>query len=497
MAKLLAGCIALAALSLLLPSELSYDPWAWLVWGREIAHAELDTSGGPSWKPLPVLAALAFWPFSSFDVDIPPALWMVAARAGGLLALALVFRLAARLAGPDRLFGALAGTAAAVALLFSPDWLRYLAHGSEAPLAVALMLLAVERQLDGVRHQALVLLVLACLLRPEVLPFLAGYALYVQWAEPRRRLLIAGSLALLATLWIVPEWIGSGNPLDAARQATSEPSWSLSLEERPWLAALERVYDLLGLQLLLGALAGVAVALLRRQRAALVLAGVAAVWGALYVTMTQLGFSGNARYVLPALVIAGLLAGIGAAGTLQSAMALARRGSGEPRAGLAGLAAAWAALLAMVAAPYVVDRSRQLRAEAREALTLAGLHRDLVLALRAVGGRAEITRLGYPTANRPFHTRLAWELELRIPLVERGPRHPLVFHSDDPVSLPVGTARRPRRGHHIAAVGDWQVYLASGRPAASFVRSRLGEPRCEALRRSNGGPIPGRRCGPR
>ena len=52
MVRLLAACLGLATLSLLLPSELSYDPLAWVVWGREIAHLGLDTSGGPSWKPL-------------------------------------------------------------------------------------------------------------------------------------------------------------------------------------------------------------------------------------------------------------------------------------------------------------------------------------------------------------------------------------------------------------------------------------------------------------
>ena len=49
MAKLLAACLALAAFSLLLPSEPSYDPFSWLVWGREIAHghrAADDDLGG-------------------------------------------------------------------------------------------------------------------------------------------------------------------------------------------------------------------------------------------------------------------------------------------------------------------------------------------------------------------------------------------------------------------------------------------------------------------
>src|SRR5919108_97697 len=80
--RLAAACLALAALSLLLPWALAFDPWAWLVWGREVTRLELDTAGGPSWKPLPVVATTILAPAG----DAAPALWLVLARAGGLLA---------------------------------------------------------------------------------------------------------------------------------------------------------------------------------------------------------------------------------------------------------------------------------------------------------------------------------------------------------------------------------------------------------------------------
>jgi hypothetical protein len=50
MVPLIAGCVALAALSLLLPSSPTYDPWAWIIWGREVVHLDLSTVGGPSWS---------------------------------------------------------------------------------------------------------------------------------------------------------------------------------------------------------------------------------------------------------------------------------------------------------------------------------------------------------------------------------------------------------------------------------------------------------------
>src|SRR5919107_3447174 len=174
MGKLIVACVGLAALSLLLPSQPSYDPWGWLVWGRELVQLRLDTAGGPSWKPLPVVFTTLTAPLGELDRGLPPALWMAVARAGTLLALAMAFRLAARLSGGGAA-GALAGAVAVAALVLTPDWFQFAAQGSEAPLAVALMLWAVERHLDGRHGHALALGTLTCLMRPELVPFLGLY----------------------------------------------------------------------------------------------------------------------------------------------------------------------------------------------------------------------------------------------------------------------------------------------------------------------------------
>jgi hypothetical protein len=73
---LVAACVLIAALTLLLPSAPTYDPWAWIIWGREIAHLDLVTTGGPSWKPLPVAFTTIFSFFGSWSPD----LWLVVAR---------------------------------------------------------------------------------------------------------------------------------------------------------------------------------------------------------------------------------------------------------------------------------------------------------------------------------------------------------------------------------------------------------------------------------
>src|SRR4051794_33535977 len=113
------ACLGLAALSLLGPAMPTYDPWAWIIWGREITHLDLNTVSGPSWKPLPILFTT---PFAFFGDSAAPGLWLLMARAGGLLAIAMAYRLAARLGGPA------AGIAAASALFLAEGFGRNFAR---------------------------------------------------------------------------------------------------------------------------------------------------------------------------------------------------------------------------------------------------------------------------------------------------------------------------------------------------------------------------------
>jgi hypothetical protein len=459
MAKLIAACLALAGISLLLPSEPSYDPWAWLVWGRELAHGGLDTTGGPSWKPLPVVFTTLVARLEGLDEGLPAALWIVVARAGALLALAMAFRLASRLAGGGSV-GAIGGLVASIALLLTPDWFQFSAHGSEAPIAVAFLLWAIERHLDGRHAHVVVLGTLACLLRPELFPFLALYGLWAWWAEPRLRPLLAGVAVLMPVAWIVPEWIGSGNPLDGGRQARSEPAWSLSHADHPWLRALERVHNHAGLAVELLALFAVGWAAVRRRWAVVALAAAALSEVALFLAMTELGFSGNPRYVLPALALASVLAGAGAAGLVEAGASLARPGRPLPR--LAG-AAAGLAVVAVLGAPFLEERGRQLRNEARQVRLRMDIHRDLARAVDVVGGPGAVAAIGTATANRALHSRLAWELRVPIDQVESVSDHRVVFRSSrERLGGRVYMRGRARSRRTLARLGGIWVYRRDG-----------------------------------
>ena len=124
-AALCAGCVVLAVASLALPSAPSYDPWAWLVFGKEIATPGFgfSTVAHTGWKPLAVLFTAPL----ALAGPAAPSLWLVVVRVAGLAALALAFRLAAR-AG-----GRIAGVLAALTLLAGSDWLRYLSAGNVEP----------------------------------------------------------------------------------------------------------------------------------------------------------------------------------------------------------------------------------------------------------------------------------------------------------------------------------------------------------------------------
>jgi len=463
----LVACLVLAGISLTLPYAPTYDPWAWIVWGREVASLDLDTLRGPSWKPLPVVFTTVFEPLGEVDDGLPPALWLVVARAGALLALAMAFRLARRLAGPGTATGIGAGVFAAGALVLTPEWFTNMAHGNEAPLAVGLMLWAIDRHLDGERGHALGLGFLACLLRPEVFPFLAAYGVVVWRTVPDRRWLVAAFAIALPVLWLVPEWIGSGDPLGAATQARSEPSRSLSLRPHPWLAVLERGHEIAGLALELGALAAVVLAWRRRgaglgprsdARVIGVLAAVIVGWVAVVAAMAEVGFSGNPRYLLPAVVLVSVLAGVGGARLVQAV---------PRRAG-----AALGVVLVAAVLSWTAGRAEVVREEAREAARVTRLHDDLGRAVDRAGGVRAVVGRGAPSVPRPFRTHLAWAMELPIGGVRRSPGRGLVFTARPRTVAP--EFRRIARAGRWRALAPMEEGLEAVPPARRFRRARAG-----------------------
>ena len=278
-------------------------------------------------------------------------------------------------------------------------------------------------------------------------------------------------LALVPTAWLLPSWLGSGNPLFAGEQARSEPSWSLSLAPVPWRAALDVAQSQTWLVLELGALAACVLAVTSLQRgwpvlprparpgaiAALAAFGVAIV--ALYAAMTQAGFSGNVRYVLPALVAVAVLGGIGIGLLVDLGAELGRR-EGPQAAALGAVAAG--VLLLVLAAPALREHVSGADAETREAIERSRLHTDLQRAIDGLGARY-VTLFGPAAVNRSYQTHLAWELSLPLSDVHGARGRGMVFRAPaEPVAGVIRVYRRARDRTLLAEVGEWTV---TGRPA--------------------------------
>jgi hypothetical protein len=296
--------LGLAALSLLLADGPAYDPWSWIVWGREIAHLKLVTAGGPTWKPLPVLFTTLFAVFAGAAPDM----WLVVARAGGVAAVALAFILAGRLAddGEHGRTGPLvAGAAAALGLLTLYQFAGGVATGESEGLLVALTLLAILRVLDGAPRQALVLGFAAGLLRPEVWPFLGAYGIWLWRRDPGTRVLIAALLALIPALWFLPELWGSGSLTRGVQWAQYPRQGSPALARCPFCSEISAsAWPLLTMPFRVGlvlALGSSAFVVRRRPLPAVASLGLAWVLGE--ALLTQIGFSGSDRYLTAPLAL--------------------------------------------------------------------------------------------------------------------------------------------------------------------------------------------------
>ena len=369
-------------LTLAIPAAPGYDAWAWLLWGREIWDGALSTAEGPAWKPLPVAVTTLLAPLG----DAAPGAWLVVARAGAIAAVVLAFVVGLRL---SRWWAG--GLLAAAAVGLTGGFVRHAAVGDAEPLLVAVVLAAVERALAGRHRQALALAVAAALLRPETWPFVLGYAVWL-WREDAglRPALLALAVAVPAA-WFVPEWLSSGELLRSTDRARIPNPGQPATADVPALETLSRSLTVLFVP------AAVLAVLARGPARLLAVAGAA--WIALVAAMSQAGFSGEERYVLPG---AAILAVAGAAAL--------------PRA---RVAVPVIAAVALVAALPRVDAISDLGPRLSY---LAKLADDLDRAIADAGGRDAVLACGRPAVGRFRGTLLAWHLDVEKRLVRADGR---------------------------------------------------------------------------
>jgi hypothetical protein len=485
-AGVLLGCVAAAALSLLVVAPApSYDPWSWLLWGREIAGGELHTGEGPAFKPLPVAVCTVL----SLLGPAAPLAWVLTARVGAVLAIWLAFRLARRLSGGSVVAGVLA--AGGVALCGA--YLSYASSGLAAGWLLTLALGGAEAWRAGRPRLALACAVGCGLLQVETWPFLAALGI-VLWSSsrPRNRPVVASAglavplpsglavplLSGLAVplLWFVPELLGSGDLLRSAARARIPNDGQPALADVPALASLWEAVRLPLWPLWAGVAALAATALrgrtagrlwdpgtpqsstdgisgaegrARGARAAteawaLVPAAVGVAWIAIVAAMAQFGgFSGEPRYALPGMALIAISGAVG----LSTVRALALLGV--------------IGLVAVAAVPRLDDVARLPTAQAYQ----WRLGNDLTDAIEAAGGRDALLRCGQPYVGPLRGPLAAYRLEVPKGVVEPdlAPAAPGVVLSSrldrGAPALPVA----PPGFAELARTARWRVLSACAR----------------------------------
>ncbi len=465
-----AAAAALAAASFaVVPAQVGFDPWNWLIWGRQIVDGHLDTRGGTSWKPLPVLLTTPL----SLAGGAAPVLWLGVERTAALLGFLGVLRLGLRLGGP--VAGVLA-VGLAAPLGYALLW--FAGGTSELPL-VGLVAWAVVAQLDGRPVRALALWYAAALLQPTAWPFVAAQAALVAVRRPERRVLALGLLAALPVVWLGPEWLGSGSLTGGSDKALGSPA-AAELREaaHPWRLVLHRWGVLLPVWLGLLAVAAVVLALLRRRRAEPLLGLVVVGWVGLVAAMAEVGFASTPRFLLPAAVLAVALAATAVAALAQ---AVARR-LPAPR-----LAQAIVVVLALLPlAPWAGGRLDRLRHDRTRVAYAAAHQAQLGPAVEQAGGRERLLACGSAFTYRYRVPHVTWALDPPA-RPRRAPGVVLV------------RARTSARGTLVPALEDATAGVPRVARSPTWeirARCRAGlPPRTLAEWRRVGAPLPGARAG--
>ena len=408
--------LGLAAASLLLVAPApSYDPLMWLLWGRELTEGSLSTAEGPAFKPLPVAVAALLAPLG----DAAPWLWVLIARAGGVAALALAWRLA--------------GPLAAVAVLVTGGFASYAASGLSEGLLLGCALGAVAAGVNGRPRLALALALACGLLRVEAWPFLALAAVWAWWHRPQDRALYLAAGVALPAAWFLPELAGSGDLLRSGDRARIPNPGQPAEAAFPAWESLRQAAPLLPPVLWLGLLGA---------RRCWWPAALGAAWVLLVALMAQAGFSGEPRYALPGVCLIAISAA----------------------AGWAAIATSWVpnpaqrgALLAVLAAAVVIPEAGRVAGVRAEQAHQQELQSDLRDAIAAAGGRDAILACGTPYVGPYRGPLMAYRLHVRKEQVEPDdpPRAPgTVFQSRGAEGAPLEPASDLAV---VATAGEWTV----------------------------------------
>lgn len=402
-----AGGLGLVVLSAVLVgwagTRPGFDPYGWLVWGRQTLRWSLDTNGAPSWKPLPFLFTVPYAVLGRFALNA----WMVTVVAISAGAPLLAGRIAYRLTGSDshdRRPALVAAVVAGMAVLAIRGYPHYALSAQSDTVIVALCLGAIDSHLSGRPRIAFTLGVLASLGRPEAWPFLGLYALWAFRAIPRMRLLVLAGLALIPLLWFGIPAFTANSPFVAGNLALHS---GRAVQGNKVYGVIDRFLDLTPWPLQAAALAAVVLAALRRDKLTLTAAAAAIGWVLIEIGFAFRGWPAIDRYMYEAAGLMAVLPGVVVGRALAACL--------QPRArGVAVVGGLAVVLLLGALAPALVSRARGERADLAKERLRARQIDNLQALITRLGGAARVLGCGTAVANIEFQSVAAWQLGTNV-----------------------------------------------------------------------------------
>ncbi len=457
------GSLALAGLSLVvMRGSIGYDPYSWLIWGREMAHLDLDTrTGATSVKPLPMVFGTIF----AFTGSKEPALWLFIARAGAIFMFGATFRLAWRVRGP------VAGIVAVAGLAVSDQLLGYLfMRGMAEPMAAAFTVAAVDAFLLRRQRWAVGCLVTAAYLRAEAWPILLIYLVWLAWPHGWVRRGTAVVVGIFVPVsWFLFDVFGAHQFFRSAQAASAQSAGGPLTKRYPGLATFTETWHLASGPVVVLFVVGLAVTAVVWWRSghpirpldlspAVTVYVVALAWLIIDAVLAQGGFAtGAERYLLPAEALACVAVGW----LVCDAIDLLRQHLAAVVPVVAGLAAL--VVFGAVMSPWLHRGEQQFHLGVQLGRSYDDLAHRLPHAIKAAGGRKQVIACGQITTQRFQVPLVAWQLHVHIALVTIVPQSTGVdFQQSGGPRITAALAPHYRRvasfGRSGPDPGSWVVY---------------------------------------
>lgn len=434
----------------------SYDAFGWLVWGRQVLDWNLNTDGAPSWKPLTLVFTL---PYALAGAQPQVWLWMITSTAGALAGSVFAARIAFRLTGPcpgGRWPAFAAGAFAAAAVLGMDGYSQQVLIANSDPMIVTLCLAAIDSHLSNRPRIAFALLVLAALGRPEAWAFAAPYAIWLVRSGHTHAVIATLALTGIGLAWFLVPGLTSHSWFISGQLAMNSPN---AIHGNRPIGVIDRLMGLYERPMQVAVAYALVLAVIRRDRAWLSLAGTALLWVAIEIAMALHGWSAVPRYLMePAAVLIVL-----AAAAIGWTLAYGAR-NGGPLLRWAPPIAFAALILSLV--PVARSRATLTGTELHEAHKAAVVFKRLEEVIRDDGGARRIRSCGQPVTLVGYQAELAWALGMNVGNVGFRPGQSI------DQGIPIVVFNPHRYGWRVR---PWHLRADDARRCAVRIDSQLGD----------------------